>query len=66
MLRELGVEIHPHTGIPTHDPETMETNTPGVFIAGVVSAGHDANKIFIENGRDHGDRIVSALVGRET
>ena len=64
MLRELGVEIHPHTGIPTHDPETMETNAPGVFIAGVVSAGHDANKIFIENGRDHGDRIIAAVVGR--
>jgi thioredoxin reductase (NADPH) len=35
-----------------------------VFIAGVVVAGYDANKIFIENGRYHGDRIVARLLGR--
>jgi thioredoxin reductase (NADPH) len=34
---------------------------PGVFIAGVLSAGFDANKVFIENGRDHGERIVRLL-----
>jgi thioredoxin reductase (NADPH) len=38
---------------------------PGVFIAGVVVAGYDANKIFIENGRYHGDRIVARLTGRK-
>jgi thioredoxin reductase (NADPH) len=64
MLRDLGVSIHPATSIPAHDPETRETNVPGIFIAGVVSAGLDANKVFIENGRDHGDRIVGALSAR--
>jgi thioredoxin reductase (NADPH) len=34
-----------------------------VFIAGVVVAGFDANKVFIENGRFHGDKIVARLVG---
>jgi thioredoxin reductase (NADPH) len=58
------VPIDPLTGIPAHDPETLETTVPGVFIAGVVVAGFDANKVFIENGRYHGDRIVARLLGR--
>ena len=58
-LKALGVEIDPETGIPHHDSGTMETNVPGLYIAGVIAAGHNANKIFIENGREHGDLIVS-------
>lgn len=61
MLRELGVEFDPVTGIPRHDPATMETNVPGVFIAGVLSAGFNANKVFIENGRGHGELIAGAV-----
>ena len=63
LLRSLGVRIDDRTGIPDHDPATMQTNVPGVFIAGVVAAGNDANKVFIENGRDHGPKIVSAICG---
>jgi thioredoxin reductase (NADPH) len=62
LLRSLGVEFDRVTGIPHHDPATMQTNVSGVFIAGVLSAGFDANKVFIENGRGHGDLIVAALV----
>ena len=57
-LKALGVQIDPTTGIPTYNRETMETNVPGIYIAGVVAAGHDANKIFIENGREHGKLIT--------
>ena len=64
LLRDAGVPIHKTTGIPAHDPETLETTVPGLFIAGVVVAGFDANKVFIENGRFHGDRIVAKLLGR--
>lgn len=64
LLKQVGVPIDPTSGIPEHDPETLETSVPGVFIAGVVVAGYDANKIFIENGRYHGDRIVARLLGR--
>ena len=64
LLAQVGVPIDPTTGIPEHDPETLETSVPGVFIAGVVVAGFDANKVFIENGRYHGDRIVARLLGR--
>ena len=56
-------EIDSATGIPAHDPLTLETTLPGLFIAGVVVAGYDANKIFIENGRFHGDQIVARLLG---
>lgn len=63
LLRGAGVPIDPATGIPAHNPETLETSVPGLYIAGVVVAGFDANKVFIENGRYHGDRIVAHLRG---
>ncbi len=61
LLAELGVESDPVTGIPAHDPATMETNIPGVYVAGVIAAGFDANKIFIENGREHGAMIAADI-----
>jgi thioredoxin reductase (NADPH) len=61
LLRGIGATIERTTGIPVHDPATMETDVPGVFIAGVISAGNDANKVFIENGRGHGDLIARRL-----
>ena len=64
LLRDSGVSIDAKTGIPTHNPETLETSVPGLYIAGVVVAGYDANKVFIENGRYHGDRIVAHLLGK--
>jgi thioredoxin reductase (NADPH) len=63
LLRDVGVPIDAQTGIPSHDPETLETTIPNLFIAGVVIAGYDANKVFIENGRYHGDKIVARLTG---
>ncbi|HXQ27900.1 MAG TPA: YpdA family putative bacillithiol disulfide reductase [Gemmatimonadales bacterium] len=57
LLRTLGVSVDDHTGVPAHDPATMQTNVPGVYIAGVLASGRDANRIFIENGRVHGDLI---------
>ena len=64
LLRDVGVSIDPATGIPTHDPSTLETDVAGIYVAGVVIAGYDANKVFIENGRFHGDQIVARIQGR--
>ncbi len=64
-LRRLGVVVAEDTGIPSHDPATMETNVSGLYIAGVIAAGNDANKIFIENGREHGALIVADRVSRK-
>ena len=61
LLVQLEVPIDARTGIPAHDPATMETAVPGVFIAGVIASGNDANKTFIENGRFHGDLIAGRL-----
>ena len=61
LLHDLGVGVDSETGIPTHDPATMETDVPGVYVAGVLAAGNNANKIFIENGKEHGGLIVRAV-----
>ncbi len=61
LLRGIGVDVDDATGVPRHDPVTMETNVPGVYIAGVLASGLDANKIFIENGREHGGRICDHI-----
>ncbi|AHG90345.1 Bacillithiol biosynthesis thiol disulfide oxidoreductase, YpdA [Gemmatirosa kalamazoonensis] len=63
LLASTGVRIDPATGIPAHDPATFETNVRGVYMVGVLVAGYDANQVFIENGRFHGDRIVAHLTG---
>lgn len=60
FLSELGVDVDRATGVPHHDPASMETNASGIYIAGVLAAGFDANRIFIENGKLHGISIVSA------
>ena len=64
LLRAANVPIDAATGIPEHNPATLETKVPGLFIAGVVVAGYDANKVFIENGRYHGDKIVARILGQ--
>ncbi|TGV17984.1 hypothetical protein EN829_046750, partial [Mesorhizobium sp. M00.F.Ca.ET.186.01.1.1] len=64
FLRSLGVQTDEETGVPAHDPETMETNVPGLYIAGVIAAGHHANAIFIENGRFHGEGIARHIVSQ--
>lgn len=65
FIREMGVEIDEQTGRPTFDPETMETNVQNLFIAGVIAAGNNANEIFIENGRFHGN-LIAQKIARQT
>ncbi|MBY0488905.1 MAG: YpdA family putative bacillithiol disulfide reductase [Gemmatimonadaceae bacterium] len=62
LLEQVGVPIDPASGIPAHDPITMATPLPGVYLAGVIASGNQANRIFIENGRDHGESIVADLL----
>lgn len=61
FLKQMGVGIDEETGRPIFNPETMETNISGIFIAGVIAAGNNANEIFIENGRFHGEQIANAI-----
>jgi thioredoxin reductase (NADPH) len=60
--RRCGIEIDDQTLIPSFDPETCETNVPGLYVAGTLQAGRRTDLIFIENARDHGSRIVGHLL----
>jgi thioredoxin reductase (NADPH) len=61
FLSEAGVIIEPE-GWPRYDDETMETNVPGLYLAGVVASRNEANEIFIESGRFHGRKIAAHLL----
>ncbi|GIN99653.1 YpdA family putative bacillithiol disulfide reductase [Brevibacillus laterosporus] len=61
LLQSLGVELDQETGAPIFNPITMETNVPGVFVAGVIVSSAHANEIFIENGRFHGEVLAKSL-----
>lgn len=58
-----GVRLTEREG-PVHDPETFETNVPGLYVAGGAIAGVDTGTIFIENGRFHGEKIIEAIARR--
>lgn len=57
FLRSLGIAVTPE-GCLAHDAETMETNVPGLYLAGVVAGGTEISKLFIENGRVHAAQIA--------
>lgn len=62
MLRQLGVPVDAVTGVPAHDEATMATPVAGCYLAGVIASGNDANRLFIENARVHGELIVRHMV----
>ncbi|MCW8132165.1 MAG: YpdA family putative bacillithiol disulfide reductase [Planctomycetota bacterium] len=66
LLRNCGVEVDAGSLVPRFDPATCETNVPGLFVAGTVQAGLDTDRVFIDNSRDHGARIVEHLARRLT
>jgi thioredoxin reductase (NADPH) len=61
FLRDIGVEVDPTTHRPRCSSETLESNVPGIYLAGVIIAGMDTNEIFIENGRFHGKQIIADI-----
>ncbi len=61
FLRSLGIELSPEQCRPVCDPATLESNVPGIYVAGVIVAGAMTNEIFIENGRFHGQLIAADL-----
>lgn len=65
FLTSMGIAIDQASGRPTFDEQTMETNVDNLYIAGVIAAGNNANEIFIENGRFHGQQIAEAIAKKE-
>jgi thioredoxin reductase (NADPH) len=61
FLRSMGIELSAEQCRPVCDPLTLESNVPGIYVAGVIVAGSRTNEIFIENGRFHGRQIAVHL-----
>jgi thioredoxin reductase (NADPH) len=61
FLEALGVRLKGEDRMPAYNPETLESNVPGIYLAGVIVAGGRPSEIFIENGRFHGKQIALAL-----
>jgi thioredoxin reductase (NADPH) len=64
FIKSLGVRLDEQTLKPHLNPETLESNVPGIFLAGVVIGGRHTSEIFIENGRFHGKVIIDSLTGK--
>jgi thioredoxin reductase (NADPH) len=64
LLEAMGVAVDPETKSPPCDPDTLETNVPGIFVAGVIVAGNVSGAIFIENSRHHGGLILKGIRAR--
>lgn len=61
FLESLGVRLEGDDRTPVFNPHTLESNVPGIYLAGVVCAGKRTNEIFIENGRFHGAQIAAGM-----
>jgi thioredoxin reductase (NADPH) len=66
FLRSLGIQVEADSLAPVYNPGTMETNVPGLFVAGGLVGGRFNNKVFIENGREHGKLIIPEILRRRT
>lgn len=63
ILENLGIEIlDDEFRTPVYDEQTMETNVKGVYLAGVICGGLKTNKWFIENSREHSEKIISQII----
>jgi thioredoxin reductase (NADPH) len=64
FLKKQGVRLERDSFRPEINPETLESNVPGVYLAGVIVGGKHTGDIFIENGRFHGRQIIAAITGK--
>ena len=66
LLEAAGVTLAGESRTPVYDPETMETDVPGLYVAGTAAAGwrQERYTLFIENTHIHVGKIVQALTGR--
>lgn len=66
LFERIGITCDPETGRPSMDPDTHETNVPGVYLAGSIIGGKATSQIFIENGRFDGDKIFGGMTASAT
>src|SRR5580704_182873 len=63
FLEAQGIRLDPESRRPQINPDSLETNVKGMYVAGVVVGGRHTGDIFIENGRFHGRQIIAAMTG---
>jgi len=61
LSEQLGIEIDATSGYPKYNSDTMETTASNIFLAGVVIGGRNTREWFIENSKDHGDKIINHI-----
>ena len=66
LFESCGITYDPHSYEPHFNPETFESNVEGLFLAGNVTTGRQSGRIFIENGRLHGEQVIRAIARRLT
>jgi thioredoxin reductase (NADPH) len=67
FLERLGIHLsHDEKKLPEYNPETMETNVRGLYLAGVICGGMETHKWFIENSRIHAEIIIQAILNKKT
>jgi thioredoxin reductase (NADPH) len=64
LFERCGIRIEGAQKKPVHDPATLESNVPGIYLAGALLGGTELGKIFIENSRHHAVLIADAIQGR--
>jgi thioredoxin reductase (NADPH) len=64
LMERCGIRLEGPLRVPAHDPETLESNVPNLYLAGTLLAGEETSKIFIENGRHHAAAIAGAIARR--
>ncbi len=64
FLELQGIKLDRESLKPDVNPETLESNVPGIYLAGVIVGGKHTSEIFIENGRFHGRQIIAAIAGK--
>jgi len=64
FLKKMGITLSADKFVPQYNPITMESNVPGMYLAGVVVGGMDTHLWFIENSRIHADMIISDIVAK--
>ena len=61
LFERCGIRLEGDARVPAHDPETLESNVPGLYLAGAILGGREIGRIFIENSRHHAELIATAI-----
>ena len=62
LMEKTNININKETLVPEFDEDTLESNVKGIYLAGSIIAGKNSNKIFIENSREHGNKIINHVL----